>query len=237
MTNRKNSLWIAAGVGLLILTNSALAAVPLAPGGTIFDPLVGGTSFSTVLPAWASGGGLAATMTAPMTGDWIGTATSEVWYLNGVDGSGGLGFTYKFDVTATTDPPGEGLVRASFAPEGPWGAVTVSDAGADASGSSTAASVAPFWTDGDPFKMQRAPAGQPILTFSEDFKGTIIEGGDSSAVMFLETDATTWMVSHTGLLDGGNDGDVAIFAVPSPSAAALGLLGLGTLGWIRRRTH
>lgn len=245
MMNFKNRMLISAGLGLFMLTSNALGGVSLGVGGKVADPSVFalygagpfGPAFSTSLPTWAGGAGslLAATMTKPMTGDFTGTATSEVWYLNGVDGTGGLGFTYQFFVTGTTNPVGNGLIRASFNSDPPWEGTIISDVGSNGAGSSSLALNAPTWTDGDPFQITRTSAGTPAIAFSVGEAGTQIKGGDYSAVVFFETDATTWQQSDTGLQDSGNVGEVEIFAVPAPAGALLGVIGLATIGWVRRR--
>jgi hypothetical protein len=177
-----------------------------------------------------------------MTNDWSGTATSNVYFVNGVDATGGLGFTYRFAVTSTTSA-GEGLVRVSFAPD--WAGVAFSDVGSDASGSATAGTGSLTWTDGDPYSISRNTGGAVSVNFAVDDatggSGTlgniIFAPGDYSALVWWETDAHSFSISEAALIDGGLDGNVAVYAVPVPGAVLLGAMGLGLVGWVRKRVN
>jgi len=198
------------------------------------------------LPPWV-GGTLAASLDSPifppsLGTPFVGTVRSEVWYVNGVDASGGLGFAYRF----TLDPSytADGLESASFAPAS-WGAFTIFETGSDNSGSSTAVpppAIPPAgfasWSDGDPYTIKRDPGtGAPEIRWTGVLGGTAIFGGESSALIWFETDATMWTESLVTLLDGGVGGTARILApfVPEPTGAVLGLIGLAVIGLGRRK--
>jgi len=170
---------------------------------------------------------------------FVGTVQSEVYYLNGVDASGGLGFAYIFslDPTYTAD----GLESASFAP-GLWSLFEIEDTGASDTGTSTpfpVPSIPPAgfttWSDGRPYTIKRDPGtGAPEIRWSGSLGGTEIRGGQVSAIVWFETNATAWTESIVTLLDGGVGGSAVILS-PAPEPSALALLGLGSVLFVRRR--
>ncbi len=231
---------------------TALAlAVPsfaaLAPGGIEYNPDLAGSGevgstgpfYTSGLPAWLVPGGLAASMTGSIAGipgfsDFSGGVDSYVYFVNGVDASGGLGFAYQINLDSSSAP---NLVRASLAAAG-WGTVAVTDNGSDNSGSSTAKGTT-SWTDGDPYFMERdAVGGNPQWQFRLGVNGTTINPGESSALVWFETDATFWTISSISLLDGGAAGAARVLTVgiPSPAAGGLGLIGLVLVGRLFRRS-
>ena len=236
MTWKKRQMACLAMLGVVSFVGAANADVALAPGSSVVNgPAISGTDYTHTLPAWATGTAVD-TLVAPMTIDFSGSCTSKVFYLNGVDASGGLGFTYQFSVTA---PPN--LRAATMNPTG-WTGVAITDAGSDGSGSSTAAAGAPTWTDGDAHTIGRnelASDGDeaPNVNFRVGSVGTQIATGNTSAIIFFATDATDYQRSSWGLLDSGKIGRVATFApIPEPAAAILGLIGLAPM-MLRRRNN
>lgn len=198
------------------------------------------------LPPWV-GGTLAASLDSlispPTLGTpFVGIVHSEVWYVNGVDASGGLGFAYRF----TLDPSysADGLESASFAPAS-WAAFTIFETGSDNSGTSTgvpAPSIPPAgftsWTDGDPYTIKRDPfTGAPEIRWTGALGGTTMEGGQTSALIWFETDATLWTDSIVTLLDGGVGGSARILVpfIPEPTGVVLGMIGLAAVGLGRRK--
>jgi len=235
---------LAVAAGVLVCAPAPVLA-DLGPGGSLMNPDLGWgggqeqfSGVEGVLPAWADPAGLADSWVANMRGDFTGSASSWVYYRNGIDVSGGLGFVYQFCVDSAQG--GAGLVRASFAPAD-WAGVTISQAAATGApdGSSTPVGVG-GWDDGDPAWIARDPISEApdiqwrIGTMS-GLIGTILNAGDYSSLIWLETDATKWMPSHASLIDSGISGSVGILAVPAPGAALLGMIGLGLVGWIKRR--
>lgn len=228
------------GASVAMQTGAFGMPVGLGEPGTVTDPLVGGTSYTVGAPSWLGNLTAAPTLTASMTGGWTGTATSNVIFLNGSNALGGLGFTYEFAVTSTIPALGE-LIRVSFGPD--WAGVTFSDVGsiAGVAGSTTGASGTPSWTDGDPYSIRRGSTGGVAINFrvddtlTSDTFGTGIGAGQTSALVWWETDATTFGISSASLIDGGVGGDVAVYAVPEPATLLLGMIGLGGVGWIRKR--
>jgi len=227
--------------GWLILAAVGAAKADLTLGGQQFNPALPGMPdyYTLGLPSWANGTNdkVLDSLNAPMTDDFVGTADSYVYALNEVDASGGLGFAYRFNVTSVSG--GQGLIRASFAPAN-WIGAYVSEAGSDESGLSTKIPGSPItWADGDPYVLSRSFLdGHPIIEWASYnlMNGTMIKGGNYSALIWLAVpNVHDWTVSSTGLLDGGARGEVAILAVPAPGAVVLGCLGLGLIGWVRRR--
>lgn len=233
---------------LVVLATAAGVRADLNPGDNFQNPdLVAlPPNYTDGLPGWYGGSQAASLISAiapPTLGTpFVGNVRSEVWFVNGVDASGGLGFVYQF----TLDPSysADGLESASFSPA-QWGLFTISDTGSDNSGTSSA--VAPpaippagftNWSDGDPYTIRRdAGTGAPEIRWTGTAGGTTIEGGQSSALIWFETNATMWTNGIVTLLDGGVGGSAIILtpAIPEPAGATLGLLGLGLMTQIRRR--
>lgn len=224
------------------MTLPCLGDVALDPGSGLFRPGTGSVpTYTNANPSWASNL-ILAMLNAPMVGAFSGSVTTKVIALNGVDASGGLGFTYQFNLSG--DIPE--LHKASWSPNG-WSGITISDAGSNGTGSSTAAPDGPNWTNGDPFEIDRDSGALPFpsviwehAVVGGGLAGTSLVGNNFSAVIFFKTNATAWQNGVVGLLDGGAVGTAAIFnpgvAIPSPSAVVLGIIGMAPLAFRRRRT-
>jgi hypothetical protein len=199
----------------------------------------GGPYYTSGLPSWLNDNSLKSSLVSPIQGipgfsQFEGTVESAVHFINGVDASGGLGFSYRINLAGNSAP---NLVRASLAAQG-WLGVNIFDAGADNSGNTSAATGNTTWTDGDPYFIERdAIAGNPQWTFRLGQDGTTINPNQSSALVWLETDAEIWRESSISLLDGGAAGAARVLtvAIPSPAAAGLGLFGVALAGAFRRR--
>lgn len=228
------------------LTLPAMAG--LLPGQQVYNPDLAGTGevgdggpyYTAGLPAWVNGGSLADSLSSPIQGIpgfsmFEGTVDSAVYYVNGVDASGGMGFTYRINLAANSAPR---LVRAALGPS-IWSMITIVDEGADGSGSSTDASGNTTWSDGDPYFIEReATTGAPAWNFRFGTDGTRLDPTDSSALVWFETDASQYNRGGTiTLLDGGAAGAARVLTVgiPSPTAGALTLLGSLVLAGLRRR--
>ncbi len=236
---------------LMLVTALALAVPSLAglgAGDILYNPdldfsgLTGtdGPFYTDGLPSWAMPGGLVSSLTADISGvpgfdAYTGTVESYVYYVNGVDATGGLGFAYRINLAA--DSAG-GLVRASLASAN-WAPVDISDAGSDNSGSSTFSDEATLaWDDGDPYFIERdAVGGNPQWQFRLGIDGTSLDPEGFSALVWFQTDATFFTTSSVSLLNGGAAGAARVLAVgvPTPAAVGLGMLGLLLVGRLYRR--
>lgn len=239
----KKTLFSLAAVAALALP----AFAGLNMGDVQYNPALNGTGeigssgpfYTSGLPSWVNAQSLKNELVAPIQGipgfsQFEGTVESAVYYVNGVDASGGLGFTYRINLSGNSAP---NLVRASLAAQG-WLSVNIFDAGSDGSGNTAAATGNTTWTNGDPYFIERdAIAGNPQWTFRLGTDGTTINPNQSSALVWLETDAEIWRESAISLLDGGAAGAARILtvAIPSPAAAGLGMFGVAVLGAMRRR--
>lgn len=236
-------------VGLMVAgisSSAALANLPL--GGQWYNPALAGTGevgdggpyYTAGLPAWVNPGGLATALVSPIMGipgfaAFTGTVESAVYYLNGVDSSAGIGFTYRINLAANSAPR---LVRGSLGSP-VWAGITIADAGADGTGNTAPGKGNTTWTNGDPYFIEReATTGAPAWVFRLGTDGTTIDAGQSSALVWFETDAQYFNDGGAiSLLDGGAAGaaHVLTVGVPSPQAASLGVIGVLMAGMLRRR--
>lgn len=216
-----------------LCVNAALAN--LNNGDIFYNPVVPGSPsplYTVGTPTWLNAGGLATSLAGSISHDFSGVVDSYVYYLNGVDSSGGLGFVYKITLAAGSN---SGLVRGSVAPPG-WMGTTIFNTGSNESGASTSVG-AGGWSDGDPYFIERdLSTSAPAWQFRLGGRGTQLNAGNMSALVWFETDATAWQHSEIDLLDSGLSGEAAILApVPAPAAIGLGTFGLALLGHWRRR--
>jgi hypothetical protein len=176
---------------------------------------------------------------------FIGNVRSEVYYLNGVNASDGLGFAYTFFLSDTYTA--DGLESASFSPA-TWGqfalAGDIADTGSNNGGVSTAVAPPPFppagftsWSDGDPYTIKRdANTKAPELRWTGTLGGTEIRGGQRSAIIWFEVPrARLWSEGIVTLLDGGVGGSAFVLTPVLPEPMTAMLFGLGAVAFMRRR--
>jgi hypothetical protein len=219
--------------GNLLLATAASAAL-LNPGDIQFKPHPsvppGGSSYSTELPPFGDGANLIAELAAPLSGEFEGTVTSQVFRDPATNV---LSFHYSI---ALTDMNPAAIVRATM--DG-WAGVTITDVGADASGSSGTFDPAPEWTDGDPLSISRDPQTEGLSiqwrsAMATGLIGTVVGPGDLSSVAFFVTDVTDYTQGEMDLIDTAVTGEANVL-VPIPEPASIALLGLGVLGFFHRR--
>ena len=161
-------------------------------------------------------------------GAFLGSVLSRVWMD---PNTGKLAFSYRFNNLNAGTPTD--IVRVTIDdPTHPWTGFTVSDAGADSSGSSTPQGAGPFWADGDPYLIERdALFSGPDAEFRVGGRGTELFSttNDSSSTIWLATDATHFRVTNVALADGGDAGTSNAFAPNVPEPATLVLLTLGVV--------
>lgn len=198
----------ALSLAVLVIVQQA-SALPLAPGVTIFadpelDP-VGGVVLASLTDTFVGG-------TAP--NDFAGSITSTV-IAGGVNPLGGLTFTYRFSIDAdsateigrlTVEGYAGFLVDASFQiPVGlgiPPGFIDRSSAAGDVVG---------------------------FIFLSPPFGGRV-GPGEMSALLVLQTDATTWAPNEGNIINGAT-AEVEILAPGVPDGGTtLLLLGSALLG-------
>jgi PEP-CTERM motif len=173
------------------------------------------------------------------TGAFTGTVTSSV-FQDPI--SKNLAFAYKFTNTPNTTSPNE-IVRITINdPSQPWAGVTISDAGADGTGSSTPQGTI-NWSTGDPYDLDRDPSfSDPGIQFKVLSNGTELVSSstrsDTSSTIWFATNAKSFRPTGVGLSDGGDTGTAQAYgpAVPEPTTLLLLLIGSGCgLLAIRRR--
>jgi len=250
----------------LLVSGCALIAVLFA-GAPVHADLVPGDAwnnpdyptlvphYTSGLPSWYTGTASAAAhmlanISPPPPGafPFTGTVLSEVYFVNGTNASGGLGFVYQFSLDSNYSVTNDGIERASFG-LATWNmpGLAIFDAGSSGTGNSTPKSLVGYppgslsWSDGDPAAITRDIAGNPEFLFSGNLGGTFISRSQNSALVWLETNATAWTVGNVSLLDGGFSGASDVFVpgrgpfIPAPGAAVLGILGSMTIASLRRR--
>ena len=224
--------------GGLLLSGAAFAAV-LLPNASQNNPALGVdgiTDFTVGLPAAYGSYVLVDSLVSADVGDFGGSVTTNVWR----DLDSTLTFEYMFTNTGLSGT--RDLIRATIGDvTQPWKGYMISDAGSDASGSSTDTGGGIGWTDGKPNLILRDPtaSGEGLtIQFRAASDGTVLRNttADFSALIWFDTDALDYQRTDVGLLDSGLIASAESFAplfIPEPASMALfGLLGLGL---IRRR--
>jgi len=234
---RDRRFMICVGMALLAVIGFANSPVlgDLAVGGFQVNPDPAQTDFASpdytsgVVPSAFStivGSDMAPAFTG---GDFTGTVHSRVW----ANSSGELAFEYWFDVV--TPAPSSAIRSATIG--GNWLSTTVTEVGSDGTGTSTGS-----WMDGDPFSLGRQDAaslGAPTIIWNSDLTSTGTTIGSSvpqsSAHFWYATNATTFSTTDLAVLDSGLIGKAAVYTVPTPGSVLLAVLGVGMVGWVRKR--
>jgi hypothetical protein len=171
--------------------------------------------------------------------------------------AGALAFTYVFNNLKPPplavngfdpNPPLTDIVRATINDSSnPWTGVTISSAGADASGHSTAiAGSFGSWTDGNPFDLARSSTDSGVaINLNPLNSGTQLNSNpnDQSALVWVVTNAAHYAVTNVGLSDNGHVGTARAYApeaggpfIPEPSTIVLSAIGAaGAVLALRRR--
>jgi len=239
-------------VGLLALP--AWGAAPLLPGTSNKNPNEGLAApfYTDGLPAHVIPANLVTTHTCDYSlpgDDFAGRVTSWA-YADPADLAAPGSLTFVYHYTNTT-PAGAGtrdMVRATVGDVSfPWKGWLITDSGSDNSGSSTIGGGAIDWTDGDPNFILRDPtvSGEGItFQWRAVSDGTVLRNpSDDSALMWLDTNALSWQITNTDIIDSGLSAECtalapAQFIIPEPTTAIvwslLAALGLGMAARRRR---
>jgi hypothetical protein len=243
VNRRQQPLILLAGA----LFSAALFAVLPAKSFAVPNPLPPGASLDkpgtvpALLPPYYTSGPIPANFTVPVAsmnfpylfngtsnGAFLGSVLSQVWMdPNTLK----LAFSYRFDNLNVGNPTD--IVRATIDdPTHPWTGFTVTDVGADGSGSSTPQGAGPFWANGDPYLIERDSLFSGVdAQWRVGGRGTelLSTTNDSSSTIWFATDATHFRVTNVALADGGDAGSSNAFAPNVPEPATLVLLTLGTV--------
>lgn len=200
--------------------------------GEVFNQVVG-TAYSNLVA-----GPLVSSFAAFPPTTWNGRAFSRVWS----NAAGELAFEYWFEIDDTS-PSTAPVFTATVG--GEWMNVTVYDVGSNETGNASH-SVGGAWSDGDadPARLGRNPFdGAPRVEFFSagppaegiGFRPTA-PGTDRSAHFWYLTDATAYKIDFISLQDSGKIDQAMVYVpVPVPGAVLLGAMGLGLVGWMKRR--
>jgi hypothetical protein len=224
------------GLALVAACAAAASASVLMPGDIQFKahPSVpGGTPYSTELPPFGGGANLVDEMIANMTGEFEGTVRSQVFRD---PATGFLAFHYTIALTDMNSVP---IVRATM--DG-WEGINITDAGADATGSSGTFDPNPEWTDGDPLSISRDPTSEGIAiqwrtAMPTGLIGTVVGAGDVTSVAFFVTDTTLYTTGEIDLIDTAVTAEANVFVPQIPEPASLALLLLGAPALLKRRVR
>jgi hypothetical protein len=234
-------------IGILLLAVCATALPALAdsalnPGTSLQrpgqTPDLGAPYYSNnAIPSYFT----LANQVATLSSSWVlGSGTldgnvTSIAYKN--PATGFLGFEYIFSRVGSVGSNSQ-MVRASLG----GGAnaflnAVIFDAGSDSLGSSTAGSVAPFWTDGAPDFIQRdtTSAFEGIaFQFRANNQGSAIDVCNWSADIFIQTQSTLVTQTGVGFIDSGATSSATVLA-PIPEPVTMTILSLGGLGLLLRR--
>jgi hypothetical protein len=162
-------------------------------------------------------------------GSFFGFVRSSVW----ANSAGQLAFSYAFNnLNPSPGSPLTEIVRATINdPSNPWAGFHIFAAGADSSGNST--SINGFfggWSNGDPFSVERDGSDSGIsFNLNPLNSGTQLNSttNDTSALIWVTTDARSFRMTNVGLSDNGHVGVAEAFAPNTPEPATLLLAVVG----------
>ncbi len=230
----------------LVALLASTARADLTPGGIQFNPAVSGffpASYTSYAPGTTPPG--YSTLVVSTTFPYAYTGSGNESYAGDVvssvykDASGQLAFSYVFNNLPVTSPPTSEITRATINdPSNPWAGVTIFQVGADSSGHSTPVSgLFGSWTNGNPFQIERDGADSAIsATFNVSNSGTELlqptsnlPGPDTSAVIWVTTNAKSFRQTDVGLIDNGTVGTGNAWAPNVPEPSTIVLVGLGVV--------
>ncbi|MGE3180496.1 MAG: PEP-CTERM sorting domain-containing protein [Phycisphaerae bacterium] len=231
---------------LFTVSMMSLALAPAALGGLAigdvqYNPdlsgsgLVGssGPFYTSGTPSWLDPANLLVSMSSPIMGipgfeQFVGTVESYA-YLNGNT----IGLAYSIHLEPNS---ADRLVRASVGPEG-WSGVSIFETGSDGLGSSTPTTGAVNWSDGDPHFIGRDfVTAAPYWQFRLGNIGSTLDGGQSSSLIWFETNSRQIGEVPITLQDGGAVGGARVLTIPEPASLALLVFGAGFFAIDRKRT-
>lgn len=212
---------VCCGAVLMLQPILRAGASPIGPGGSIFthtepDPIGGTTLFSTNV-SWASLYSFSGTLTSTVL---AGDASNPF-------GLSALTFTYELTVDSTSTHSVSALTVGNFL-----------NFQTDVSAQLPTNGIMPFYVTrsqespgvGENIQFHFSPL--PLMSAPE------IAPGEYSTVLVVQTDATVWDFSIASVLNSSAAANILtlapVTAVPEPSAAALGLLGLISAFHLRR---
>lgn len=254
---------ILAFVAIGLMSSPALAAIELAPGMALHNP-----GATPALPAPHYQSGLPANLKSldpldSLQGILVEGAMGGARGLAGVLNSwvyrdtSTQKLTFAYQLVMSPSSPSRNTRSLFSATLGngvgtdavSWTGVGIAGAGADSSGKSIATG-SPQWTDGDPSHIARESVMQGSalidvlkIVWYEKPNGTFLNGnsstGNTSSLIWFQTDATQWGVGSAGFLDSGAVSGASYLGpilVPEPISAVVwtGLL-LLSCGVFRQR--
>ena len=259
---------------LLSLPSSVWAIDPLSPDNPYFRPGSPGTQIggeAYLVGPVPNGYTLVASSSFPygyngsLSEGFLGSVSSKV-YQNNTDGT--LVFSYQINNLAVPDGPGTEIGSITLGDvSNPWGPFTITSAGSDGLGSThgVGSSMLPTknWSNGDPYSIayngdnqglaidfdSTAPLfGTQLVSATPLGASPTTPTSDTSAVIWLATNAKNFQVSNVGLSDTSRVGTSEAYApapgtfTPTPEPGTISLAAIGCVAGVlvlyrRRKTN